>query len=313
MGGALGLMSTHPGRIAWSAEVLERRFQGLRRRYPEYIAILLRAMNLRPGQRVVDVGCGSGPYARFIAQEVGRNGRVIGIDLDLGLLSSGRERAIAEGRDSAVDFVGGDALHLPLTNDVVDIVLCNTLLWVLPKPEQAIREMVRVVKPGGLVCASDVDGSLWLRYDEDPQYLALAEKAHQAFMVGVRKIYGSDFQIGRRLPALFRRSGLIDLRAYPRLFVNLACDLRGRSLDEALEDYEWRLALMSRNDQTAIDRWERTKRVQMAGGMSEAECEAYRCLQRQRLEESRTDPQRVLTDVSLATWGGLIVTGRKPC
>lgn len=299
-------------RLTWRPQLLERRFQRLRRRYPEYFAMLSRALDLGPGQRCVDVGCGPGAYARFLAQELGPDGQVIGIDLDRGLLNSGRTRVLEEGSQSSVWLVQGDALHLPLDDNVADVVFCNLLLWILPEPGQAIAEMVRVVKPGGLVCASDLDGSLSVRYDEDPHYLALAEKSAQAFITGVRKVYGSDFQIGRKLPALFQRCGLTNLRAYPRLFVNLACDLHGGTMNEVLGDSEWRLALMNRNDQPGIDSWERSKRVRMAGGMSEAECEALRRLERQRLEQSLADPQRVLTDTSLTTWGGLTVTGRKP-
>ncbi len=299
------------GRITWRAEVLERRFQALRRRYPEYFAMLARALDLQPGRRAVDVGCGSGPYGRLLAQEVGHNGLVLGIDLDRNLLGAGQESALVDGLNRSVYFIQGDALHLPLADSVADIVFCNTLLWILPKPEQAIEEMTRIVRPGGLVCASELDGGLWLRYDEDPHYLALAERAHQAFMVGVRKVDESDFQIGRKLPALFQRCGLVDLRAYPRLFVNLACDLGDRTLDEMREDYEWRLGLMSPDDQTAVDRWERTKRLQIAGGLSEAECEELRRLQKERIEEKLQDPQVVLTDISLTTWGGLTVTGRR--
>lgn len=274
--------------------------------------MLGRALAMRPGLRVVDVGCGSGTYTRMFARDLGHDGQAIGIDLDRALLSSGRERAIAEGNFRAVHFIQGDALHLPLSDDAADIVFCNTLLWVLREPEQAVGEMVRVAKRGGLVCASEVDGGLWLRYDEDPDHLALVEKAHQAFMVGVRKLYGSDFQIGRKLPALFRRCGLVDLHAYPRVFVNLACDLGDRGLNEVLEDYESRVAFMNRKGEIDQDRWERTKRTQMAGGMSESECEEYRRLQKQRLEQSLADPQLVLADVSLVTWGGVFATGRKP-
>lgn len=305
-------MKQRPDRITWRAEVLERRFQDLRRRYPEYFAMLLRALNIRPGLRAVDVGCGSGSYARMFGAEVGHDGQVIGVDVDRALLSAGRERAIAEGNDPTVHFVQGDALHLPLTNNLADIVLCNTLLWILPEPEQAIQEMVRVAKPGGLICASEVDGGLWMRYNEDPHYLALAEKAHQAFMAGVKKLHGSDFQIGRKLPALFRCCGLVDICAYPRVFVNLACDLGNHELSEVLESYEWRLALVNRENERGRERWERTKRIQMAGGMSESECEEYRHRQRERLEKSLADPQRLLADVSLTTWGGILVTGRKP-
>lgn len=69
---------------------------------------------------------------------------------------------------------------------------------------------------------------------------------------------------------------------------------------------------MSSEDQKAIAGWERAKRVRMAGGMSEAECEELRRLHRERLAESLANPQRVLTDVSVTTWGGLMVTGCKP-
>lgn len=293
----------------WTSELLERRFQERLRKHPEFIAILLRALDLRPGQRLVDIGCGSGPYSRLFAAEVAPEGQVIGMDLDLKLLSAGRLHAAGGPK---LSFAQADAFRLPLADSVADVAFCNTLLWLLPEPERALREMARVVRPGGSVCASEPDGGLFIRYDEDGEYLALAEKAHEAFIRGVSVLYGADFRIGRKLPALFQRCGLTELHAYPRFGVNLACDPRSGSVDDLIGTQAWRLRLLRAEDAPAVERRERGKRLRIAGGMSEREVEEYLRRQERRLEKRLADPDTLRADVSVATWGGLIVVGRKP-
>ncbi len=172
--------------------------------------------------------------------------------------------------------------------------------------------MTRVLRPGGIVCASEPDGSLFIRYDEDAEYLALAEKAHEAFVRGVAALYGADFRIGRKLPALFRRCGLTELRAYPRFGVDLTGDPHGGTAEDMLTAQTWRLGLLRSTEANAVERRERAKRARLAGGMSETEIEEYIRRQERRLEENVRDPARLETDVSVATWGGLIVVGRKP-
>jgi demethylmenaquinone methyltransferase/2-methoxy-6-polyprenyl-1,4-benzoquinol methylase len=103
------------------------------------------ALGLRPGDRVLDLGAGTG----VSTQELGRSGAdAVGVDLSQGMLAAGR-RARPE-----VPLVAGDALALPFPADTFDAVTISFALRNVVRPEVALREMARVTRPGGrlVVC-----------------------------------------------------------------------------------------------------------------------------------------------------------------
>ena len=100
----------------------------------------------RAGQRVADVGCGPGTYQSRIAA---RGARIIGIDYSAGML---REcRALASRHVHGVALVRADAQALPLADASCDLLLAASMLFHVPDRELALREMRRVLKPGGQV------------------------------------------------------------------------------------------------------------------------------------------------------------------
>lgn len=106
---------------------------------------LVKRMALQPGERVLDVGCGTGIVARRAAQQVGDEGDVVGIDLNEGMLDVART-ASAE-MDFSIDWRQADASELPFDDGSFDAVLCQQVLQFIPQPGDALREMRRVLAP----------------------------------------------------------------------------------------------------------------------------------------------------------------------
>ena len=108
--------------------------------------LLVEAVDLHPGQRVLDVASGNGNASLAAAR---RFGEVVGIDYVPMLLDEGRERAKAEGL--AVDFREGDAEELPFPDASFDVVLSTLGVMFAPNQQKAAAELLRVVRPGGKI------------------------------------------------------------------------------------------------------------------------------------------------------------------
>lgn len=112
-----------------------------------WVPSLVDAVDLAPGERVLDVACGTGVVARIAAQRVGSRGRVTGVDLNAGMISVARSLQVADG--APIEWLEGSALALPLPDANVDAVLCQQGLQFFPDKALALREMRRVVRRGG--------------------------------------------------------------------------------------------------------------------------------------------------------------------
>ena len=110
---------------------------------------------LKPGERVVDCGSGSGADSLIAAQMVGPNGRVIGVDMTPEMLSKARRNAI-EARLTNVEFREGYLESLPVPDAWADVVISNGVLNLVPDKDAALLEMYRVLKPGGRVQIADI-------------------------------------------------------------------------------------------------------------------------------------------------------------
>lgn len=114
---------------------------------PAHDALLAQA-RFAPGERVLDVACGTGLVTFEAARRVGAGGSVAGIDIsgEMVLAAEHRARALAPGN---VQFQRMDAELLVFADGSFDVVVCALGLMYMPEPEQALREMRRVLKPGG--------------------------------------------------------------------------------------------------------------------------------------------------------------------
>ena len=110
---------------------------------------------LRGGTTVVDVGCGTGLDLLLAAGAVGPNGRAIGIEMTDAMADGARCGARAAGLEN-VEVRGGDAIALPIETESADVVMSNGVLNLIPEKETAVREMHRVLKPGGQLLLADI-------------------------------------------------------------------------------------------------------------------------------------------------------------
>jgi ubiquinone/menaquinone biosynthesis C-methylase UbiE len=168
----------------------------LRRRF-------LRFVGIRPGHRVLEVGSGSGVVLRDVAVLVGPTGRVVGIDPS--------ERAVAVSRRLCRDAPGhitirvGDGTYLPFRRTPFDVALAVTVVLHVADPLGLVREMARVVRPGGRVGLQDQDFGTVAVTHPDPEFT-------DHLMQKVARRICEEPHSGRRLPGLLRAAGLDDVR-----------------------------------------------------------------------------------------------------
>ena len=161
-------------------------------------------MPVRAGDHVLEVGCGTGVVARDLAAFVGRRGVVTAVDTSATLLERARElsRGSAGGR---LLFRRADGHRLPFADRRFDAVLAITVILHVEDPLRVVKEMARVVRPGGRVGVQDQDFGLIGAAHPDRALTA-------RILDGVAARIYPEPQSGRRLGALLRAAGLADVK-----------------------------------------------------------------------------------------------------
>jgi len=111
---------------------------------------VIRAARLRAGQRVLDVGTGTGVLIPLILARVGPTGKIVGLDFSRAMLA----RARAKGFPDNVTFIQRDIQKTRLPGESFDRVICNAAMPHFPDKQAAINEMARLMRPGGLLVVS---------------------------------------------------------------------------------------------------------------------------------------------------------------
>ena len=155
---------------------------------------------LATGERILDVGCGTGQDAVMMAGYVGPSGRVTGIDREASLIAE------AQAADDTVDFLVGDVMTLPFDDGLYDCTRADRVFQHLTDPVAALAEMVRVTAVGGRIVVIDVD---WDTFVIDASNTELTRRIIR---------FANDCQAcgwaGRQLYGLFHGASLAEVEAY---------------------------------------------------------------------------------------------------
>ncbi len=158
---------------------------------------------LQPGMSCLDVGTGAGAVMRLMAERVGPEGQVTGIDIDGAL---GR-KALAELRATGgakFDLIGADVGTLEdVPGAPFDLTYCRMFLMHMPDPVTVLERMLQWTKPGGVVAAQELDFSSLV---VEPLCPPMAE--FNRLFEGVFRGHGRNLRAGRQLPAQFEAAGL---------------------------------------------------------------------------------------------------------
>ena len=124
------------------------------------------ALGAQPGERILDAGCGPGFYASELLEQVGAEGSVVGVDVSPQMLAVAARRG--EGRGNA-EFLEAPVTSLPLEDASVDRAVSIQVLEYVSDVDAALRELNRVVRPGGRVVLWDIDWATVSWHSDDPE------------------------------------------------------------------------------------------------------------------------------------------------
>jgi ubiquinone/menaquinone biosynthesis C-methylase UbiE len=276
----------------------------------EFLPLLYKYLELKRGQTIVDVGCGTGSFTRILAIGTKFQGKVIGIDKNRRLISvakkiSQKQRIASE----TISYKVGKVEALPLPDNFADRVVCQMLLWIVEDRAKAIDEMIRVCKPNGLVGAIDlVTDKIAYYYPKNERLGELHDKYHIASVNGYSKLYGADKNVGYKLPSLFKQRGLKRIRLDGYAYVYLQCDDR--------IPFDFKLKNEEKFVKEFDSKEERNRRLEeekilLAGGMNRREIRDYHRLNFELSRKIVRNPKLLKEDTSMN--GGLfyITTGIK--
>jgi SAM-dependent methyltransferase len=151
-------------RIAAELEAFYRTRDVLRRR-----RLVIEALDPRPGDRVLDVGCGPGFYVAEILDRVGESGAVTGLDASPAMLAITTRRVADRANATVLD---GEATALPFAGASFDRAVSVQVLEYVHDTAAALAELRRVLRPGGRVALWDIDWSTLTWHSRDPQRMA---------------------------------------------------------------------------------------------------------------------------------------------
>ena len=221
------------GASLWPVSQLEQRAQS---GYGTVVKELVETCAPRPGERVLDVGCGSGAISRWLAKNTGGANPTVGVDVNRYLLRAAADLAVAEEVAGSTQFQEADAETLPFPADSFDVTLGLTVLEE-GNADRMLSEIVRVTRPGGrvgvVVRAEDIP--LWDNLALPPEIRA---KLAGSVSFGADERGCADASLYRRVCAL----GLTELTIGPQFGIYRAAS----HLDSVVSNFEFsQLALLS--------------------------------------------------------------------
>jgi len=169
--------------------------------FNEWCPLVVEAANIQTGHRVIDVACGTGALAITVSERIGPKGTTVGIDINEAMLN------IARSKPSSVEWLKSPAELLPFEDDSFNCVVSQFGLMYFENQGNAIREMMRVLQPGGSLAVA-----VWDQLEHNPGFAAEDQLWQHVF--GEEWGDESPFKLGDKniLQNLFKNSGVADIQ-----------------------------------------------------------------------------------------------------
>ncbi len=208
--------------------------------FQEWCPRVVKAAGIQMGDRVIDVACGTGALAVTASDHIGPEGITVGIDINDGMLN------IARSKSSSIEWINAPAETLPFEDGSFNGALCQFGLMYFENQENAIREMMRVLKPDGIMAIA-----VWDKLENNPGLAAEDLLWQQVF----GKEWGDEtpYRLGDKeiLENLFGRSGIANISItthqgsarYESIASWIHTGAKGWTEDEALSDDQLKLLL----------------------------------------------------------------------
>jgi len=199
---------------------------------------LLDQLDIRNGDRVIDIGCGPQGILDLLSGRVGVNGKVVGLERSESTLQLARQ-FIAERNLENVEVLQGDAKASGLPRASFDLVHARLVLVNVPEPQRVVEEMIALARPGGIVASHEADWGAFLCDPPSPAWDQLVK----VFETHSRN-NGIDLFVGRKTHQMFRAAGLLDIQVNPIIHVyppgnnrrNILCDFLENVMDRILSE-----------------------------------------------------------------------------
>ncbi len=217
--------------------------------FQQWATPVAHAAGIAPGHRVLDVACGTGVLAREAAVRAGQNGSVVGLDVNDGMLT------VARRTRPHIHWETGKAEALPFADAEFDAVVSQFGLMFFEDRVAALKEMWRVLRPGGRLAVA-----VWDKMETSPGYVAMEQLLQRLFGDTAAQALQAPFNLGDTdlLMSLFTQAGIpnahvdtqIGVARFPSLRAWVHTDVKGWTLADLIDDDQYEL--LQREAQSAL-------------------------------------------------------------
>lgn len=184
---------------------------------PDFLQLMAKRWNLDKVNSLLDVGCGLGHWGQALSRYLPKNAKIEGLDREEEWVTKAQERTRS---DKKFHYQRGDAEHLPFADNIFDMVTCQTLLLHVYDVPKVLKEMIRVLKPGGLLAVAEPNNTITEIVFDTVSYKEPVQDTVRAFQFGLicergQQKLGMGFSsIGDMLPGYYEQLDLENIQVY---------------------------------------------------------------------------------------------------